>query len=201
MKYLLAVLIMTIAIVSCNEQSRESKFSESYKEIKDFLYESKISETDIIYFYTDTPATTIPNVYCFNAAKEEVPSAPQCFQYIKEYIQLINDSVPPLKKDGILLDSFLKKTRLVDVYDSIVTAKQLNGYDYYLLIDFISFPEPSLQQTLYLAKESVRTSKKRIKLFLVHVISTHNKSKLKQTRISFTTGGRMKSDTSEIDKK
>jgi hypothetical protein len=182
MNYFLFLFSIIISVISCRNKLKETQYSASYEEIRNFLNEAKIQETDIIYFYIDTPKTSLPNVNCFNAGKKQLNSPPQCFQYIKEYVQFMNDSIMPLKNEGMMLDSFLKKNPMVNVYDSIIQPGRLTGYDYYLFIDFVAIPLASLQQTLYESKEAVNKSKKRIKLFLVHVISAHNKTKLKRSK-------------------
>jgi hypothetical protein len=170
--YLGTAIVVLLSMIACT--TKEKEFSKSYLAFKSYLEEAKIPETDIIYFYAGKPRMPLPNVYCFDSNGTQISSPPQCFQYIREYIGFMNDSIMPHKKNGISINTFLDSVPIMDVYDQQVKQKNLARYDYYLFIDFIAFPDTSIQNVLYKAKEGVTNSKKKIKLFLIHAISEKN---------------------------
>lgn len=169
----LIIIVIGVCHIGCN--TTKEKYSQSYMQIRDYLKEAGINNTDMIYFYSLKPRMPLPNVYCFNREGIQVSSPAQCFQYIADYITLLNDSIVPIKKQGQNLQNFLDSIPVIDVYDRVVTRKDLNGYEYYLFIDYIAMPVTSFQQTLLNAKKAVLKSRKKIRLFLIHAISDKNK--------------------------
>lgn len=180
MRYLILMVTIGIAIAAC--KSKQDQYSRSYAFIKDFMVEARIPETDVIYFYCSRPKTQFPNVYCFDSNGVQLASPPQCFQYIDDYITLLNDSIMPVNKNGGNLGSYLDSMVIVDINDKQVGRADVTGYDNYLFIDFVALPLPGLQETLHRAKMAVGKSRKRIKLFLVHAISEHNRQYLRKNK-------------------
>jgi hypothetical protein len=173
MKQLIIAIIMATAIL-CACKAREKKYSKSYSYIKGFLMEAAIIDDNLMYFYKGRPRSGFPNVYCFDSKGVELMSPPQCYQVIQDYVRLLNDTIVPPKPGGWQLHDFLDSTVVIDVYNDNIDRSALKGYDYYIFIDYIAIPLPGLKEALQQAYKSTITSKKKIRLFLVHAISEYN---------------------------
>jgi hypothetical protein len=170
--FIAAVLMATVVTGAC--KTDDKKLAKSYSYVKTFLGDAGIMDEAIIYFYKGRPKSNFPNVYCFDSNGAEVMSLPQCYQVIEDYIKLLNDSIIPPKKNGWQLHSFLDSAKVIDIYNREVDRSSLKGYDYYLFIDYVAIPLPGLGEALRTAQKATMTSKKKIRLFLVHAISEYN---------------------------
>lgn len=180
MKFLHLFFTSLIAIsFSCKEQ--ENSHSKSYNDISKFLTESGISNPEVIYFYEGKPRMPLPNVYCFDSNGVQLNVPPQCFNYLDAYIGFLEDSIMPVKNNGQSLERFLDSIHIMDAYDQRVEPKQLGKHDYFLFVDFLSIGVKSFQEVLANAVNRSKTSKRKIRLFLVHAISEKNINIIKET--------------------
>lgn len=169
---LLFLLMLFLGFTACKQADK--KLSASYSEISGFLKQSGIADPGLIFFYIDKPRMPLPNVTCFDRLGVQLKTPPQCFGYIKEYINFLGDSVMPKALPNQALIQYLDSVKIMNAYDVVVDARQVGDYDYFLFIDFLAIPSEELQKTLREAVDTVNKSKKKIRLFLVHALSEKN---------------------------
>jgi hypothetical protein len=171
-QFSIAIILSTAILCACKQGQKE--YSKSHSFVKSYLAEAGIVGDDLIYFYKGRPRASFPNVYCFDSNGKQLMSPPQCYQLIRNYVRMLNDTIVALKEDGWQLDHFLDSMKVLDVYNDEVNRQSLKGYDYYLFVDYIAIPLPGLKEALKEAQKASLASKKKIRLFLVHAISEYN---------------------------